>query len=301
MKKSIIYFLLLILIVSIYGCGDSIYGNVDNNGSQASKQDQLDFDFISNNCMPVIAHYDSIDPTGAVLSRDDAFKYLSALLYCGGFNVIGGIDMVNKAGTSDVYGVVGAMLGISEVTTDTLNALSPYYLKAVNICSIRDNLSKLNNTVIDNSTASICGFAGMIGSAVNISSLISSIAGDNISIEISENGFQTALDQIDVNTAVDNFLANMENGNDYLDNLTLSVNTALDSLSSMESILGGSVTMVNDIKDILFDNATNQVSIDTLKAYITSIQQNSDINDGNHGGIDGGSQGNGNGNGHGGK
>ena len=47
MKKSIIYFLLLILIVSIYGCGDSIYGNVDNNGSQASKQDQLDFDFIS--------------------------------------------------------------------------------------------------------------------------------------------------------------------------------------------------------------------------------------------------------------
>lgn len=274
MKKSFFYLLVFIMTVSIYGCGDSIYGGVDNNGSHVAKQDQIDFDFISNNCMPVIAHYDSIDPTGAVLSRDDAFKYLSALLYCGGFNIIGGIDMVNKVGTSDVYSVVAAMLGISQVTTSHLSALSPYYVKAVNICSVRDNISQLNYTVLDNSTASICGFAGMIGSAVNVSSLISSIAGNNAAIEFSENGFQTALEQIDINTAVDNFLSNTENDT-YLQDLTLSLDTALDSLSSMESLLGGSAAMVGDIKDILYDNATNQVSIDTLKAYITSIKENS--------------------------
>ena len=243
----------------------------------------------------VMNYYNSIDATGASLSRDDAFKFLSAILYCGGFNVIGGIDMVSKAGTYDVYGVVAAMLGISEVTNENLKSISPYYLKAVDICGTRKTIAENNNTTLDNSTASICGFAGMIGSAVNVSSLISSIAGNNIVIEISENGFQQALEQIDVNTAVDEFLANAEN-NTYLEELTLTLNTAFDSLSSMESLIGGSVDMVNEIKNSLLDEVTNQVSVDKLKEYITSIQESQNNNSGS-GGNSGNGQGNGQGHG----
>lgn len=296
MKKNILYVLLFIFLVSLYGCGESIYSDAADTSAKEAVQDQVDFDFISNNCAPVMNYYNSVDSTGASLSRDDAFKFLSAILYCGGFNVIGGIDMVNKAGTSDVYGVVAAMLGISEVTTENLKALSPYYLKAVNICSTRKTLAEDNNTTLDNSTASICGFAGMIGSAVNVSSLISSIAGDNVSIEISENGFQQALDQIDVNTAVDEFLANADN-DAYLNELTLTLNTAFDSLSSMEDLLGGSTSMVNDIKGSLLDEVTNQVSADKLKEYITSIKNSQNSGSSNSGSSGNGSHGNGQGNG----
>lgn len=296
MKKNILYVLLFIFLVSLYGCGESIYSDAADTSAKEAVQDQVDFDFISNNCAPVMNYYNSVDSTGASLSRDDAFKFLSAILYCGGFNVIGGIDMVNKAGTSDIYGVVAAMLGISEVTTETLKALSPYYLKAVDICSTRKTLAEDNNTTLDNSTASICGFAGMIGSAVNVSSLISSIAGDNVSIEISENGFQQALDQIDVNTAVDEFLANADN-DAYLNELTLTLNTAFDSLSSMEDLLGGSTSMVNDIKGSLLDETTNQVSADKLKEYITSIKNSQNSGSSNSGSSGNGSHGNGQGNG----
>ena len=295
MKNNILYLLLFVFAVSLYGCGESIYSEAADTGAKEAVQDQVDFDFISNNCAPVMNYYNSIDATGASLSRDDAFKFLSAILYCGGFNVIGGIDMVSKAGTSDVYGVVAAMLGISEVTNENLKSISPYYLKAVDICSTRKTIAENNNTTLDNSTASICGFAGMIGSAVNVSSLISSIAGNNIVIEISENGFQQALEQIDVNTAVDEFLANAEN-NTYLEELTLTLNTAFDSLSSMESLIGGSVDMVNEIKNSLLDEVTNQVSADKLKEYITSIQESQNNNSGS-GGNSGNGQGNGQGHG----
>lgn len=296
MKKNVLFLLMFVFLLSFYGCGDSIYSDAADTGTYEAKQDQLDFDFISNNCAPVIDYYNNVDSSGASLTRDDAFKFLSAILYCGGFNVIGGIDMVTQAGTSDVYGVVAAMLGISEVTSENLKALSPYYSKAVNICSIREALAKDNNTSLDNSTASICGFAGMIGSAVNVSSLISSIAGENVAITISENGFKQALEQIDVNTAVDEFLANTENAA-YLDDLTLTLNTAFGSLSSMESLLGGSTDMVNDIKGSLLDEITNQVSADKLKEYITSIKETANNNSSGSGSGSGNGQGNGQGNG----
>lgn len=271
MKKYILYLLLLVFLVSLYGCDENIYADIDNNGSYAAKQDQLDFEFIGNNCAPVIAYYDRVDPTGAVLSRDDTFKFLSAVLHCGGFNIIGGIDEVSKAGTSDVYSVVAAMLGISEITPENLNDVSSSYFKAVDICHIRKALAKDNNTTLDRNTASICGFAGLIGSAINVSLLISSIAEAYIPIEISKNGLQQALEQIDVNAGVDKFLAEND---EYLDELTLTVNTAVDSLSSMESLLGGSEDMVNEIKDSLLDKDSKEVSADKLKEYITNIKEN---------------------------
>lgn len=293
MRRNVLFLLMFVFLLSLYGCGESIYSDAADTGTKEAVYDQVDFDFISNHCGPVIAHYDSIDSTGASLSRDDTFKYLSAILYCGGFNIIGGIDMVSTSGTSDVYGVVASMLGVTEVTSENLNAISPYYSKAVNICSVREALAKDNNTTLDNSTASLCGFAGMVGSAVNVSSLITSIAGDNVSIVLSENGFQQALSQIDINTAVDNFFANTENSSSYIDNLTLSVNTAIDSLTSMESLLGGSISMVNDIQTSLLDDITNKVSVDKLKEYLTSIKENQSI----IGIFSGGNHGNGQGNG----
>ncbi len=275
MKKNILY-LLLFFLVFIYGCGENMYADVDNNYSLAAKQDQLDFEFIGNNCAPVMNYYNSVDSTGAALSRDDTFKFLSAILHCGGFNVIVGIDMVSKTGTSDVYGVVAGMLGISEVTFENLNAISPYYKKTVDICYIRHALAKDNNTTLDKSTASLCGFAGMISTALNVSSLIISIAGEDIPVKFSKIGFQQALKQIDINMAVDNFFANAENDT-YLEELTLTLNTAFNGLSSMESFLGGSTDMVNEMKSSLFDEVLNQVSEDKLKSYITSIQEGQNI------------------------
>lgn len=291
MKRLYLYFLLIVLISFIYGCGESIYGDVDNNYSAVSKQDQIDFDFISNNCAPVMEYYDRVDNTAATLSQDDAFKYLCSVLYCGGFNIIGGINMVEKSGTSDIYGVIASMLSISTVNTETLQRLMPYYSKAVTICDMRDNISRLNNTTLDINTASVCGFAGMINSAVNVSSLISSISGSDI--ELSEQGFIDALNQVDVSTAVDEFLANAEN-DEYINNLSDSVNIVLDSTSSMESLLSGSTSMVNDIRDNLIDATTGEVTPETLKSYLLSIQNSMVTESSNNGnGINGGNNGNG--------
>ena len=60
MKKNILY-LLLFFLVFIYGCGENMYADVDNNYSLAAKQDQLDFEFIGNNCAPVMNYYNSVD------------------------------------------------------------------------------------------------------------------------------------------------------------------------------------------------------------------------------------------------
>ena len=84
--------------------------------------------------------------------------------------------------------------------------------------------------------------------------------------------------------------------NTYLEELTLTLNTAFDSLSSMESLIGGSVDMVNEIKNSLLDEVTNQVSADKLKEYITSIQESQNNNSGS-GGNSGNGQGNGQGHG----
>lgn len=291
MKRVYLYFCLIILTSFMYGCGESIYGDVDNNNSAVSKQDQVDFEFISNNCAPVMAYYESIDSTAKTLSQGDAFKYLCSVLSCGGFNIIGGIDMVAKAGTSDSFGVVASMLGISSVNNEILAGLAPYYDKAVNICEARDNISMLNNTVLDENTASVCGFAGMISSAINVSSLISSIT--NTDINLSEQGFTDALSQVDVNAAVDKFFANSEN-EAYTENLTNSINIILESSGSMESLLGGSVSMVNDIKDNLIDETSGKVTSEKLKAYLLSIQNSADNNNSNNGSSNNGSGMNGN-------
>lgn len=293
MKKNILYLLLFVFLLSLYGCGENLYADLDNNGSQESKQDQLDFEFIGNNCAPVMDYYNRVDSTGATLSRDDTFKFLSAILYCGGFNIIGGIDMVAKTGSSDIYGVIAAMLGVSEVTADSLNAISPYYAKSVNICSIKNMLAKDNDTTLDKSMISICGFAGMVGAAVNVSSLISTIAGIEIPIEISADGLKQALEQVDVDAKIDEFLANSENET-YIEDLSLALNTAFDNLDSMEELLGGSTDMIYEIKNSLIDETTNKVSEEKLKAYINNIkerQNNGSSNNGN------GSYGNGQGNG----
>lgn len=271
MQRKFLYLFLLVFLISLYGCEDSIYSEVDNNGSYISKQDQLDFSFISNKCVPVVAYYDSVDISGASLSRDDAFKYLCAILYCNGFDIIGGIETISEKGTSDMYNVVASILGISPVTSSSLSYILPEYMKSVTICNIRDMLAKDNNTSLDKSTAAVCGLSGMIDSAIHISLLISSIKGEDIPIEISKDGFKDALSLVNVDKAIDNFLSKVENET-YLDDLTLALNIALESIEPMDNLLDGSASMVNEIKNSLFDETTNKVTAESLKLYIKSIK-----------------------------
>ena len=81
---------------------------------------------------------------------------------------------------------------------------------------------------------------------------------------------------------------------EYINNLSDSVNIILDSTSSMESLLGGSTSMVNDIRDNLIDTATGKVTPEKLKSYLLSIQNSTGTESSNNGsGINGGNHGNG--------
>lgn len=271
MKSNVLYMLLFFFVVITYGCEESIYSDVDDTHTQVSKQDKLDFDFVNGKCAPVIAYYDGVDSTGAALSRDDAFKYINAILQCGGFDVMRGVDMINNTNTSDVYDLAASMLGVSSATANVLADMNTYYSKAVNICRVRQEIAKRNNTVLDDSTATVCGFAGMVGSVSNISLLVGSITGKQITI--SEEGFKEALNGIDVNSTIDDFLEKAEN-DAYLDNLTEALNTAFDGMTSMEDILSGSESMVNDVKSNLFDE-NDKTSSDKLKSYLESMKNNS--------------------------
>ena len=83
MKKNVLFLLMFVFLLSFYGCGDSIYSDAADTGTYEAKQDQLDFDFISNNCAPVIDYYNNVDSSGASLTRDQALlMYMEWLQPC---------------------------------------------------------------------------------------------------------------------------------------------------------------------------------------------------------------------------
>lgn len=260
----------LFLMVFIAGCGESIFEIGSNKNTNAAKEDTLDFNFIAGNCSPVIAHFDNIDSTGARLSTRETIMYLSALLECGGFNIINGIGAFTENNNGDIYSVTGSMVGLKSVDVNTLNALNQFYIKASKICQTKLSNSMFGDTIDPNITA-LCGFTGMIGTTLSLTELIAQVSGSN-NIEFSEEGYNNVLSGIDVNKNVGVFLG--ENPA-FIDNLT----GILDSVSSLPegvaSIVGDTSAVVEEYKQMLYDENTGKVSEDKLKAFLQEMQSGS--------------------------
>ncbi len=265
MVKNII--LTLFLIFFIAGCGESIFEAGSNKTTNAAKEDTLDFNFIAGNCSPVISHFDSIDSTGALLNIRETIMYLSSLLECGGFNIINGIGAFTENNNGDIYTAAGAMVGLKSVDANTLSIMNAFYIKASKICQTKLSNNISNNT-LDPNIAALCGFTGMIGTTLSLTELIAQVSGSN-HIEFSESGYNNALSGIDINKSMDVFL---EEHPEYIENIS----SILDSVSSLpqgvEEIVGDTSAVVEEYKQLLYDENTGKVSKDKLKLFLQEMQ-----------------------------
>lgn len=265
MAKHIL--LSLFLIFFIAGCGESVFEAGSNKNTNAAKEDTLDFNFISGNCSPVISHFDNIDSTGALLNNRETIMYLSSLLECGGFNIINGIGAFTENNNGDIYTAAGAMVGLKSVDANTLSLMNTFYVKASKVCQTKLTNNTSNNT-IDPNIAALCGFTGMIGTTLSLTELIAQVSGST-NIEFSEAGYNNALSGIDINKNMDAFLGQHP---EYVDNLS----DILDSVSSLpqgvEEIVGDTSAVVEEYKQLLYDENTGKVSKDKLKLFLQEMQ-----------------------------
>ncbi len=267
MKKGYIFLLVFWLFI-FTGCGESIYKTAEDKSVSVAKQDTLDYDFINGNYGAVVNHFDAKDISGKELNNNEAYMYLSSILGTGGFNVLNGIDaFTNNNGSQDIYSVAGKMIGVTKLTSQEIDTKVTIFQKASTICNNRGAIIDGQLSITDVNVSTLCTFTGMIGTTVNLSSLVSQLNKDIPDIELSEQGFMDALKNIEISGNIDNLLTN-----DYLDNMTNMLNCSFISNSSVENILGDTSTMMNKYKEQLYDNATHKVSKDKLTKFILDMQ-----------------------------
>lgn len=256
-------FLPLFLMIFISGCGESVFEAVSNKNTYAAQEDTLDYNFIAGNCSSVISHFDNIDSTAALLNNRETFMFLSSLLECGGFNIINGIGAFTE-NTSDIYLAAGAMVGLKSVDINKLSYMNTHYVKASKICQ---NKLTLNNQQ-DKNIAALCGFTGMIGTTLSLSELIAQISGSS-NIELSEQGYYNALSGTNISENLDLFL---EQNPEYIDNLSVVLDSVSSIPQSVEEIVGNTSIVVEEYKQLLYDENTKKVSKDKLKLFLQQMQ-----------------------------
>lgn len=269
MKKFYCYLFLCLSVLWVYGCGESIYESAGDRKAKEAQQDALDFDFINGNYGKIVDYYNSIDNTAKSLNDRETYMFLNSLLGLGGFNVLNGLDAFtnnqNGSASPDVYSSAGAMIGISNISKEELKVKTSIFNQAVVICNNKGGRDMQGNLVItDENIATLCKFTGLIGTTMNVSGIISNLTTNN-SLEISQQGFQKALSNVDISQNIDSILTQ-----EALDLMTDTVNCVLIQNDKLNGVIGDTSSMIDEYKMQLMDN--NKVSKEKLKNLILKFQ-----------------------------
>lgn len=270
MKKFYGYLFLCLSVLWVYGCGESIYESAGDRTAKEAQQDALDFDFINGNYGKIVDYYNSIDNTAKSLNDRETYMFLNSLLGLGGFNVLNGLDAFannqNGSASPDVYSSAGAMIGISNISKEELKVKTSIFNQAVVICDNKGIHSNGVFSISDENIATLCKFTGLIGTTMNVSGIISNLTTNN-SLEISQQGFQNALSNVNISQNIDSILTQ-----EALDLMTATVNCALIQNDKLNGVIGNTSSMIDEYKTQLMDN--NKVSKEKLKNLILSFQTN---------------------------
>ena len=174
--------LLIVISVAVTGCGESIYSSAENTNSKEATIDDFDFSFLKNECDVIIERYDESVNSGVILSEDDLYRYISALLACSGFDIIKGLDSILQTGGNDIYETAAAVIGHNVIDINTAMYLQTQYSKAINVCAdYKAELAK-DNISLNNTNLTLCGLAGTMGTVVNLSSMLLNASGGGANV-----------------------------------------------------------------------------------------------------------------------
>ena len=270
------YFSVLLIVISmvITGCGESIYSGAENTSSKEGTIDDFDFSFLKNECDVIIGHYDAYLNSGAVLSEDDLYRYISAVLACSGFDIVKGLNSVLQTGGNDIYETAAAVIGHKVIDINTSMDLYKQYEKAINICvDYKFELAK-DNLILNNTNLTLCGLAGTMGTIVNLSAMILNASGGGASVlELTETGLTDFGKKEEVNTTVvglglpaflreyNLFIYNLDSGLKLSEDAAAMLGDLLgqDSFSSVFGELAASLR--DDKSQITEDSLINYISV----------------------------------------
>lgn len=275
MRRYILSAVLGIPFLFLTGCGESIYDGAADTTTNEAVSDQVDFDLIEGRCQPVITYYDDRINSGIVLSDSDIYKYVSAILTCSGFDVIGGIDSILTNGGSDIYMTAGALMGIKFMDMNTATSLQSYYDKAISVCYDRKVELEKEGLALDKTNTTVCGLAGMMGSIVNMSTMMLNTSGGGANLlELSETGFENfANNEIDATLAGQSLGSYVKQKDDFLMMLNNGLIVGEDGADAIGSLMGqndfGSV--LGDLASQLRDSSGNITEESLLNYLKTSL------------------------------
>lgn len=264
--------LLIVISVAVTGCGESIYSSAENTNSKEATIDDFDFSFLKNECDVIIERYDESVNSGVILSEDDLYRYISALLACSGFDIIKGLDSILQTGGNDIYETAAAVIGHNVIDINTAMYLQTQYSKAINVCAdYKAELAK-DNISLNNTNLTLCGLAGTMGTIVNISSMLLNATGGGANvIELTKAGlteFGTQVNPTIVGQGLSSFLKQY---NLFLANLDSGLLLSESAAKVIGDLLGQNSfnSVLSEFASSLRDQQTKAITEDSLIKYIS--------------------------------
>ena len=264
--------LLIVISVAVTGCGESIYSSAENTNSKEATIDDFDFSFLKNECDVIIERYDKSVNSGVILSEDDLYRYISALLACSGFDIIKGLDSILQTGGNDIYETAAAVIGHNVIDINTAMYLQTQYSKAINVCAdYKAELAK-DNISLNNTNLTLCGLAGTMGTVVNLSSMLLNASGGGANvIELTEAGlteFGTQVNPTIVGQGLSSFLKQY---NLFLANLDSGLLLSESAAKVIGDLLGQNSfnSVLSKLASSLRDQQTKAITEDSLIKYIS--------------------------------
>ena len=273
MRRYLLSTVLVLPFLFLTGCGESIYEGAADTTTNEAVSDQVDFDLIDGRCQPVISYYDNRINSGIVLTDNDMYKYISAILTCSGFDIIGGIDSILTTGGSDIYMTTGALMGIKLMDMNTATNLQSNYDKAISVCYNRKIELEKEGLTLDKTNTTVCGLAGLMGSIVNMSAMMlnTSGGGGNL-LELSETGFENfTKDEIDATLAAQSLGSYVKQKDDFLMMLNNGLTIGEDGIDAIGSLMGQNDfgNVLGDLTSQLRDSSGN-ITEESLLNYLTT-------------------------------
>lgn len=298
MKKIFLSFMSLILIISISGCGESMFAGGGNDQSPEAVNSVVIKAFMDKDYDKILSLYSKNYNT---FSDEAAHNYVAALLGKGGFDILNGVNYFigdNKSNTNDMYSMFYTLIGIKANTINSQNVIANvkgFFDEAALVCNTVScarlggqitlnqgvascSVKTANNTtaVLDNNTAFVCSLSGGFGTVTNISNTVQSLA-DKVGINTngidmtSQTGITEVINQLQTKGNLDSTIQQLTD--DEVKDLANTLNNLNGNISNLENVVGN----ISEVDQLFSDFAavdgefTAESVRNGLNGYLTGL------------------------------
>ena len=298
MKKIFLSFMSLILIISISGCGESMFAGGGNDQSPEAVNSVVIKAFMDKDYDKILSLYSKNYNT---FSDEAAHNYVAALLGKGGFDILNGVSFFigdNKSSTKDMYNMFYTLIGIKANTINSQNIINNakrFFDEAAVVCNTVScarlggqitlnqgvascSVKAENNTtaVLDNNTAFVCSLSGGFGTVTNISNTVQSLA-DKVNINTdgidmtSQTGITEVINQLQKQGNLDSTIQQLTD--DEVKDLANTLNNLNSNISNLENVVGN----ISEVDQLFADFAavdgefTTESVRNGLNGYLTGL------------------------------